>query len=85
MYEEVLLAEMRVRPEHPETLSTKHLLAHVLEEQGELSQAREMLEEVLEAEIRVQGPEHPDTLSARHCLAKLLKAEGELSRACDEV
>jgi hypothetical protein len=59
-------------PEHADTLSAKHNLAVVLDEQGEFAEARYRYEKVLQARERLLGPEHPDTLATRRGLEECL-------------
>jgi hypothetical protein len=56
-------------------------LAGTLWSQGDLTGARKIQEQVLEARRRVLGEDHPDTLSSLNNLASTLKAQGDLAGA----
>ncbi|CAN3978095.1 tetratricopeptide repeat protein [Kitasatospora purpeofusca] len=62
-----------VEPAHPYTFITRHNLALVLRDQGELAQAREELEAVLAVETERLGADHPDTQITRRSLDGVLR------------
>ncbi|WP_093835028.1 tetratricopeptide repeat protein [Streptomyces sp. SolWspMP-5a-2] len=51
---------------HPSTLTTRHELARVLHDQGELGRARSEFEAVLTHRRASLGDTHPNTLTTRH-------------------
>ncbi|WP_157518894.1 tetratricopeptide repeat protein, partial [Herbidospora mongoliensis] len=59
------------------TLNAIGNLAATLHAQGELSEARTMQEQALDARRRLLGPEHPDTLNTTASLAAILYTQGE--------
>ena len=57
-------------------------LALVLFGQGDVAEARQLQEKLLEVHQRLHGPDHPDTLISMNNLAKQsLLAQGEYARA----
>jgi len=58
--------------EHPDTLSSVHCLAQVLESQGNYKGAKEMIQRALDRYEKVLGKEYPYTLSSVSCLAGVL-------------
>jgi hypothetical protein len=56
-------------------------LASTLYAQGDLNQAKYLLEKVLEARMRVLGKEHPNTLNVMGNLASILRALGDPAQA----
>ncbi|MEK2492751.1 tetratricopeptide repeat protein [Kitasatospora purpeofusca] len=62
-----------VEPAHPCTFITRHNLALVLRDQGDLAQAREELEAVLAVETERLGADHPDTRITRRSLAGVVR------------
>lgn len=58
-------------PDHPETLATRHYLAHLQARAGDTAGAAAALEELLPDRVRVLGPDHPHTLTTRNYLAHL--------------
>ena len=67
--------------EHANTLNSMSNLASTLEDQGILTGARALKEQVLSIRRRVLGEEHPDTLTAMHNLARTLGRLGDRSGA----
>jgi tetratricopeptide (TPR) repeat protein len=53
----------------------------VLQDQGDLSSAKAMLEDVLAVQRRVSSEEHEDTFTTKHALARVLYDQGDLSGA----
>jgi tetratricopeptide (TPR) repeat protein len=71
-YQEVYEIEKSVLgPEHPSTLTTRHNMALVLDNQGKYEEALQAYQEVYEIEKSVLGPEHPSTLTTRHNMDKV--------------
>jgi len=64
--------------EHPQTLRAMNNLAEALKELRGLTGARKLLEQVVEADVRLLGPEHPDSLRAKNNLAQVLYEQGSL-------
>ena len=56
-------------PEHPDTLTTRHRLAHWTGDAGDAAGARDQYTALLPVIARVLGAEHPKTLTARGNLA----------------
>jgi tetratricopeptide (TPR) repeat protein len=56
-------------------------LAVVLQAQGDVTGARDLYQQVLDAQQRLLGPEHPSTLGTMNNLAALLFELGDLSHA----
>ncbi|MFJ8431246.1 tetratricopeptide repeat protein [Kitasatospora sp. NPDC094019] len=71
--------------DHPHTLATRHNLALVLRELGELTFARAEFEAVLDARRNLRGDTHTATLNTRHELALLLRTQGRLDEARAEL
>jgi len=59
-------------PEHPNTATSLHNLAYLLQAQGDLAGARPLFERALAIREKVLGPEHPDTAASLNNLAYLL-------------
>jgi hypothetical protein len=55
--------------DHPNTLNTRHNLAHWTGQAGDPASARDMLTELLPTRERVLGTDHPSTLNTRRRLA----------------
>jgi hypothetical protein len=55
--------------DHPNTLATMNNLAETLRAQDNLSEAREMHDNVLESRRRILGENHPNTLTSMNNLA----------------
>ncbi len=69
-------------PDHPDTLTTRHNLAHWRGEAGDPPRAVAELTAVLADRLRLLGPEHPHTLTARNNLAHW---RGEVRGGADTV
>jgi tetratricopeptide (TPR) repeat protein len=69
------------REDHPNTLTIMNNIAGTLKAQGNLSEAPEIHEKVLESQRRILGEDHPNTLTSMNNLAETLKAQGKLSEA----
>ncbi|WP_331746107.1 tetratricopeptide repeat protein [Streptomyces virginiae] len=69
-FEQLLPDRLRVLgPDHPDTLTTRHDLAHWRGRAGDPAGAAAALAELLADRMRVLGPDHPHTLTTRHNLA----------------
>ncbi|KHF42065.1 tetratricopeptide repeat-containing protein [Saccharomonospora viridis] len=66
----------QVGADHPPPLTTRANLAGVLQDLGQLEQARDEFKAVLAALIEQVGADHPDTLTTRHNLAYVLQQLG---------
>jgi hypothetical protein len=51
--------------DHPDTLTTRHLIASCLEDTGAAEKALEATRALLPDDERVHGKDHPDTLATR--------------------
>ncbi|MFJ4836360.1 tetratricopeptide repeat protein [Streptomyces sp. NPDC088747] len=67
--------------QHLNTITTRHNLAQVLQDLGDLSEAETTRTQVWGMLVEVQGKEHPDALTARHELGRLLHDRGRLTEA----
>ncbi|WP_435124454.1 tetratricopeptide repeat protein [Actinacidiphila sp. bgisy144] len=56
-------------PDHPDSLTTRHNLAHFHGEAGDPARAAAALAELLKDQLRVLSTNHPYTLATRHSLA----------------
>ncbi|MFJ5643093.1 tetratricopeptide repeat protein [Streptomyces sp. NPDC093223] len=84
-YEAVLAHERDVLGDtHPDTLITRHDLAGVLRDLGEVEGARSEYEAVLAHERDVLSDTHPITLITRHDLAGVLRDLGQVEGARSE-
>ena len=70
-----------LEPDHPDTLTSRSNLAHILYECGRPDDAEAEHRAVLETRTRVLGPDHPDTLSSRSNLSLVLRDLGRLDQA----
>ncbi|HEY8982162.1 MAG TPA: tetratricopeptide repeat protein, partial [Streptomyces sp.] len=68
-------------PDHPDTFSTRHNLAHCRGEAGDASGAATAYAELLNDHLRVLGPDHPNTFSTRNSLARWRGEAGDASGA----
>ena len=71
----------RLGPNHPDTLSTRHNLAHWRGETGDAQGAATALEALLTDMLRVLGPDHPNPLTTRHSLARWRGKAGDAQGA----
>jgi hypothetical protein len=71
-------------PEHPDTLATRHDLAHWTGEAGDAARARDQFAALLPIYEQVLGPEHPTTLTTRHNLARWTGQAGDAAGARDQ-
>jgi len=68
-------------PDHPDTLTARHHLAHLRGQAGDPAHATAAFEELLADELRTLGPDHPHTLATRHNLAYWRQKGGDPSGA----
>jgi Domain of unknown function (DUF4062)/Tetratricopeptide repeat len=71
-------------PEHPDTLTARHRLAHWTGDAGDAAGARDQYTALLPVIARVLGAEHPDTLTARGNLALWTGYAGDAAAARDQ-
>ncbi len=64
--------------DHPDVAIRRSNLAVVLDEQGDLAGARELLELALESGLKNLGEDHPEVATRRNNLAVVLRAQGDL-------
>ncbi|KAF8252047.1 hypothetical protein K440DRAFT_658315 [Wilcoxina mikolae CBS 423.85] len=67
--------------DHPETLTSMHILASAIFEQGRWKEAEELGVQVVEASKRVLGHDHPDTLISMSNLASAIFELGRWEEA----
>lgn len=79
----VRAANERLGPDHPDTLTARHDLAHWRGEAGERAGAADAFADLLRDRLRILGPDHPDTLSTRNDLAFWRGEAGERAGAAD--
>jgi hypothetical protein len=58
--------------DHPDTLTSRAVLARLTARQGRRAEAEELYRQVIADRSRVLGPSHPDTAAARAELAQLV-------------
>ncbi len=75
------LAERRLGPDHPLTLSTLQQLSQLARSRGRFAEARGLLERVVASRKRVAGEDHPAYASALAGLGDVLRAEARLDDA----
>jgi tetratricopeptide (TPR) repeat protein len=81
-YEMVLQVRRTVLDsEDPQVLSSRHHLASVLHDLGELTQALAEYEDIWTVSRRVRGEDHPSTLTVQHEIARVLHDQGQLEAA----
>ncbi len=82
MLEQALPAAVEaLGPNHPETLSTLHWLAHVASFQGDTRYAGRLFREAIERKVRVLGKDHPETILSMRYLALMHFHRGHAARA----
>jgi len=59
---------------HPDTLSTQHRLAHVLQDQGAYAEAQDLFQSTVDMYEATLGSGDPETQRVKHCYSKLLQA-----------
>ncbi|MGK5685220.1 tetratricopeptide repeat protein [Actinoplanes sp. URMC 104] len=79
------VAESRLGPEHPDTLTVRNNLAWAHGRIGDAERAFTGLKELLPVRIRVLGPEHVNTLATRHGMAVWLAKAGNVEEAAREL
>ncbi|MGC5387038.1 FxSxx-COOH system tetratricopeptide repeat protein [Micromonospora chalcea] len=67
--------------DHPDTLRTRHRLAHAYESAGRVDEALAEHEQVLADYRRVLGEDHPETLTARHGIGRAYQVGGRTDEA----
>ena len=73
--------ERVLRPDHPDTLTSRNNLANAYRAAGRAGEAIPLHEQTLAALERVLGPDHPDTLTSRNNLADTYLAAGRAGEA----
>ncbi len=77
------LAEKKFEPGHPSIARRQSNLALVLQDLGELTEARDLLRKALASDEKNFEPGHPSIAISQSNLAMVLKALGELTEARD--
>jgi serine/threonine protein kinase/lipopolysaccharide biosynthesis regulator YciM len=77
----VRLRTARLGADHPDTLTSKAVLANLYHHQGKYDRAGLLYQEVIGAQAARLGADHPDTLASKNDLAALYKAQGKYDRA----
>jgi tetratricopeptide (TPR) repeat protein len=81
-YQQALTFQEKVLgPEHPDTATTLHQMAHLYQEQGKYEQAETFHQRELTIRDKVFGPEHPDTAHSLFCMAGLYREQGKYEQA----
>jgi serine/threonine protein kinase/Tfp pilus assembly protein PilF len=75
------LRSAELGPNHPDTLSVKHSLAHLYHAQGQQVRAMRLFQEVLAERTAQLGPDHPDCLLSKTHLAAVYRFRGDYQRA----
>jgi tetratricopeptide (TPR) repeat protein len=84
-FQTVLTARLRVLgADHPDTLTTRHDIARMMQLQGSYAKAEDQFRAVLRARRRVLGVGDPDTLDTRHEIARTMAARREYAKAEDQ-
>lgn len=71
----------RLKPDHPDVLFSRHLLANLAIVRNDLSGAEMELRDVITQRTLVLGPEHADTLASHTNLAHVLISQGRHDEA----
>jgi len=79
------IRERVLRPEHPETLTSRSNLAYALEEEGRHAEGVAENRRLLGIQLRGLGSEHPHTLGTRKHLAAWLFAQGNYAEAEEQL
>ena len=66
---------------HPDTLTSRNILAGAYQSAGQLDRAIPLFEATLSERERVLGADHPDTLTSRNNLADAYRSAGQLEKA----
>jgi tetratricopeptide (TPR) repeat protein len=74
-------SERVLRPEHPQTLASRHSLANAYRGAGQLDKAIPIYEQTIADRERILGPDHPNTLTSRNNLAGAYRHAGHLDKA----
>jgi hypothetical protein len=72
-------------PEHPSTLTARHVLASSTGAAGDSAGACDQFAALLPVREQVLGPEHPDTLATRHDLASWTGLAGDIAGTRDQL
>ncbi|WP_079248677.1 tetratricopeptide repeat protein [Streptomyces sp. MJM1172] len=84
LFAELVLDHVRaLGASHPNTLSSRHNLAHWTGEAGDPQKAGELFAELVPANTNILGAEHPSTLSSRHEHARMVGEAGDPQKARD--
>ena len=67
--------------DHPNRLTSQHVLAIAYRADGQVSKALRLLEQVVAIEEKVLKEDHPDRLASQHALAVAYNADGQASKA----
>ncbi len=82
LYDQVLEGRIKILgPEHPETLSSFSKKARILRKIGRLTEAENLLRDLLKTQERLLGQDHSDSLETLHGLANVLAKEQRFSEA----
>ncbi|RDW59198.1 hypothetical protein BP5796_12122 [Coleophoma crateriformis] len=79
--EAIVVREMELGVNHPDTLTSVSRLASVLERQGRYTEAESMNRRALEGREKELGVNHPDTLTSLDNLALVLNSQGRYTEA----
>ncbi|MGJ9417309.1 tetratricopeptide repeat protein [Massilia sp. CMS3.1] len=79
--ESTTLRQRLLGDDHPDTRASRAALAGLLRDSGQLREARQQYEALLEACLCAAGADHPETLAARSGLAATLARQDEFSAA----
>ena len=72
MYQEALkIMEAQLGAEHPNTLTTKGLMALTMHKQGDFQASRELNEQIIRVEEAQLGAQHPNTLNTKQAIATI--------------
>jgi len=73
---------LRERPEQLPVLRAQYLLGIAYQDNGQISEAVEMLEHVVKVQEKL-AEDHPDRLASQHVLAGVYRANGQISEAVE--
>ncbi len=77
----IKILQVKLGPEHPETLAARMRLAGDLNEMKHWDEAQKMIREIVPAYERLRGPDHPATLAAMNELGAVLRSSGQADQA----
>jgi non-specific serine/threonine protein kinase/serine/threonine-protein kinase len=75
------IRQRELGPDHPETISSMIMLAHVLNVTGRSTEAEPIARHALEAQRRGEGPDAPRAIEAGYQYAQVLQALGRFDEA----